>query len=75
MTYYNIAPALFSVFFKDLNALPTGCFTISNLCLTKIILKSYSINQNCSIVINMSSWSTHEIEVLIWEIEEMQCYA
>ena len=48
----------------------------SNLCLafSKFILKSYSINHSCSVVINIPSWSTHEIELLIREIEEMQCF-
>ena len=29
MTHYNIAPALFSFFFQDLNALPAVLFTIT----------------------------------------------
>ena len=41
---------------------------------SKFFLKNYSINENYSLVINMPSWSTHEIDLLIREIEEMQCF-
>ena len=70
MTYYDIAPAVSAYFFC--------CFVCDRLSITQLffafqtcawLLQIY----NCSKVINMTSWPTHEIELLISEIEERQC--
>ena len=80
LTYYNIVPALFSFFFKDLNALPDVLFTIAYypiLPIQTFVWRFPNFSEKlryCRIVINMPLWSTHEIELIIREIEEMHWF-
>ena len=83
MMHNKIVPAVFSYFFEDLNVLPAVLFTIAyrlpNFSYFKIVLGLFQIHseklltRSAVLVINMPSWSTHEIELLICEIEEGQC--
>ena len=82
MTYFNIVPAVFSYFFKDVNVLPAVLFTFAyrlpNFSYFKLVLGLFQIHseklstRTAVKLINLPSWSTHEIELLINEIEERQ---
>ena len=80
MTYYNIVFALFAFFFKD--KCVASCFVYDRISITRFFLLQTHIGvfqthyeklltRTAVIVINMPLWSTHEIELLIREIEEM----
>ena len=82
MMYFNIVPAVFLYFFKDVNVLPAVLFTFAyqlpNFSYFKLVLGLFQIyseklsTRTAVQLINLPSWSTHEIELLISEIEERQ---
>ena len=82
MTYFNIVPAVFSYFFNYVNVLPAVLFTFAyrlpNFSYFKFVLGLFQIHskklstRTAVSLINLPPWSTHEIELLISEIEERQ---
>ena len=81
MTYFNIVPAVFS---HSLNVFPAVLFTFAyrlpNFSNFKLLLSLFQIHsqklstRTAVYLINMPSWSTHEVELLISEIERQRLW-